>query len=229
MHSVRMVTRNIQGSPVKVTGIVPSGVEFESHLEEDFLVLLRFDHRVEHFERWEDEIVWYDDKGKRRTYTPDFFVRYKAMGAGPSLRPEVIEVKPDFDEDDPRAVARLPRNEDPRENELKWNAATKECKRKGFRFLVKRESDIRSPYLTNAKFLMAYLERGRDDARSDRILAGLKPGVRVTMGDLLAGLGKSADDRLAYRPPLYRLMATRRLDVDLTEVLTDFTMIGLPA
>ncbi|WPH20800.1 TnsA endonuclease N-terminal domain-containing protein [Variovorax paradoxus] len=229
MHSVRMVTRKIQGSPVKVTGVTPSDVEYESHLEEDFLVLLRFDRRVEHFERWEDAIVWYDDKGKRRTYTPDFFVRYKAIDAGPSLKPEVIEVKPDFDEDDPRAVARLPRKEDPRENELKWNAATRECKRKGFHFLVKRESDIRTPYLTNAKFLMAYLERGRDGVRSEEILATLKPGARVSMSDLLGDLGKSSEERLAYRPFLYRLIATRQLDVDLTEPLRDSSVIGLPS
>lgn len=230
MHSDGMVTRKIQGSPVKVTGIEPSGVEFESHLEESFLDLVRFDPRVEDFHRWEEEIVWYDDNGKRRTYTPDFIVRYKKVNGKAVLKPEVIEVKPDFNEDDPRPVARLPRKdkENPRENELKWQAADRLCRTRGFRFLVKRESEIRTPYLNNARFFMAYLERGRDDSRSEAILAALEPGVRIPMGDLVARLGKNPDERLAYRPLVYRLIATRRLEVDLTQVLQDSSLIGLP-
>jgi hypothetical protein len=223
-----MVTRRIQGSPVKVTGVTPSDVEFESHLEEDFLTLVRFDHRVEYFERYRDEIVWYDQSGKRRAYTPDFFIQYKRAADGSCLKPEVIEVKPDFEDDDPRSVARLPRKEDPYEND-KWKAATKECGKKGWRFLVKRESEIRTPYLANARFLMAALERGRDDSRLDAVMAALKPGMRVSMGDLIASLGKDADERLTYRPALYRLIATRRVEVDLTELLQDSSLVGLPS
>ncbi len=58
MHSLRMVTRKIQGSPVNVTGVDPYDVEYESYLEECFLDLVRFDHRVDDFCRWEEEIVW---------------------------------------------------------------------------------------------------------------------------------------------------------------------------
>jgi hypothetical protein len=53
-----MVTRKIQGSPVNVTGVDPYDVEYESYLEECFLDLVRFDHRVDDFCRWEEEIVW---------------------------------------------------------------------------------------------------------------------------------------------------------------------------
>ncbi|CAN7167239.1 TnsA endonuclease N-terminal domain-containing protein [Variovorax paradoxus] len=230
MHSVRMVTRKIQGSPVNVTGVDPYDVEYESHLEECFLDLVRFDHRVEDFHRWEEEIVWYDDNKKRRTYTPDFIVRYKKVNGKTAFKTEVIEVKPDFDEDDPRPVARLPRKdkENPRENELKWQAADRLCKSRGLRFLVKRESEICTPYLTNARFLTAYLERIQDDSRSEAILAALEPGVRIPMGDLVARLGKNPDERLDYRPLVYRLIATRRLEVDLTQVLQDSSLIGLP-
>lgn len=222
-----MVTRRIRGSPVKVTGAVPTGVEFESHLEEDFLTLLRFDHRVSHYARWQEEIAWYDDRGKRRTYTPDFFVEYKSLSTEVVVPSEVIEVKPDFAEDDPRSVARLPRREDPRENELKWKAAAKECGRRGFRFLVKRESEIRTPYLTNARFLMAYLERRQGSAQDRAIVAALEPGVRITLCELLARLGASTDERLRYRPSVYRLLATRELDADLTELLRDTSLVGL--
>jgi hypothetical protein len=230
MHSVRMVTRKIQGSPVKVTGVDPYDAEFESHLEEDFLDLVRFDSRVEDFDRWEEEIVWYDDNKKRRTYTPDFIVHYKKINGKTVLKSEVIEVKPDFNEDDPRPVARLPRKdkENPRENELKWKAADRLCRSRGLRFLVKRESEIRTPYLNNVRFFMAYLERVRDDSRSEVILAAFEPGVRIPMGDLVARLGKNPDERLAYRPLVYRLIATRRLEVDLTELLQDSSLIGLP-
>ncbi|MNY53892.1 hypothetical protein D3C86_1896920 [compost metagenome] len=93
---------------------------------------------------------------------------------------------------------------------------------------MKRESEICTPYLNNARFLTAYLERGRDDGRSEAILAAIEPGVRIPMGDLVARLGKNPDERLAYRPLVYRLIATRRLDVDLTQVLQDSSLIGMP-
>lgn len=221
-----MVTRKIQGSAVKVTGVCPSGVEFESHLEEDFLTLVRFDRRVAHFCRCEEQFVWYDDDQKRRVYTPDFHIHYKAST---SLQPEVIEVKPDFHEDDPRPVARLPRQEDARENELKWGAASRECGRRGWRFVVRRESEIRNSYLTNARFLLAYLERGNRDDRSAAILQAMVPGVRMTVGELIQRLGRDDADRLAFRPSLYRLLATRRLEVDLNETLCDSSVLGLPS
>lgn len=220
-----MVTRKIQGSAVKVTGVCPSGVEFESHLEEDFLTLVRFDHRVDNFSRCEEQFVWYDDDQERRIYTPDFHIHYKV---GTSLQPEVIEVKPDFHEDDPRPVARLPRQEDARENELKWGAASRECGRRGWRFVVRRESEIRNSYLTNARFLLAYLERGTRDDRSAAILQAMVPGVRMTVGELIQRLGRDDVDRLAFRPSLYRLLATRRLEVDLNETLRDSSVLGLP-
>lgn len=225
-----MVTRKIQGSPVKVTGAVPSDVEFESHLEEDFLVLMRFDHRVQHYERWQEPIRWFDEKGQRRIYTPDFFVQYKIPETGPAFRPQVVEIKPDFEDDDPRPVARLPRRDDPAEDEQKWAAAARHCKKRGFDFIVKRESAIRTPYLTNARFLLRDLERTLDDAvKEAKILDALKWGVRLPMGELIAKMDAKAERALSYRPILYRMIATRRLEVDLTERLSDAHMVGLPS
>src|SRR5947208_8398615 len=57
---------NLQGSP------------FESSLERDFLLLLDFDPDVEFYEEQPVKITYHDDRGRRRTYTPDVFVRYRA-------------------------------------------------------------------------------------------------------------------------------------------------------
>lgn len=43
-------TRKITRSPVKVTGTAPDGQQLESTLEEDFLVLLRFNRLIDRVE-----------------------------------------------------------------------------------------------------------------------------------------------------------------------------------
>jgi hypothetical protein len=83
----------------------------------------------------------------RQQEAPNVHTRFKKVNGKAVLKTEVIEVKPDFDQDDPRPIARLPRKDkdNPRENELKWQAAERLCKRRGLRFLVKRESEICTP------------------------------------------------------------------------------------
>lgn len=72
-----MPTRRIKGSPVKVTGSVPDSQQFESALEEDFFVLLRFNLLVKSFEAQPVTVEWQDDQKKIRSYTPDVLVRYR--------------------------------------------------------------------------------------------------------------------------------------------------------
>src|SRR5919197_6548596 len=76
-----------------LTGLVPnthtqSMTAFESSLERDFLLLLDFDPDVEFYEEQPVCIVYQDDHGRCRTYTPDVFVRYQT-----AAKPLLCEVK----------------------------------------------------------------------------------------------------------------------------------------
>src|SRR2546426_9456395 len=74
---VRIIPKNYRS----LTGLVSntrtqSMTAFESSLERDFLLLLDFDPDVEFYEE-QPLTITYDDRGRRRTYTPDVFVRYR--------------------------------------------------------------------------------------------------------------------------------------------------------
>src|SRR6266581_6966395 len=75
---VRIIPKNYRS----LTGLVSntrtqSMTAFESSLERDFLLLLDFDPDVEFYEEQPVRIVYQDDHGRCRTYTPDVFVRYR--------------------------------------------------------------------------------------------------------------------------------------------------------
>src|SRR2546421_5301425 len=75
---VRIIPKNYRS----LTGLVPntrtqSMTAFESSLERDFLLLLDFDPDVEFYEEQPVKITYHDESGRRRTYTPDVFVRYR--------------------------------------------------------------------------------------------------------------------------------------------------------
>src|SRR3989442_12552544 len=67
---------------------------FESSLERDLLLLLDFDPDVESFEEQPVKITYYDDYGRRHTYTPDVLVRYRGdITSASVLTPVLCEVK----------------------------------------------------------------------------------------------------------------------------------------
>lgn len=211
------LTRKIKSSPVKVTGYAPDDQQFESALEEDFFVLLRFNLQVERWVRPIDSVVWYDKGGKSRKYTPDVLVFFKPDEGGEVPPPRLCEVKPSFDDEDRerKPVSRLPRRESAEENELKWAAARREAKRKGWDFLVYTEKEIRTDRLRNAKFLLRYLERGVVDRGSDRVLCLLREQGPMTLKVLLDQLGADAHARAQLAPTVYRLISEGQVKCDL--------------
>lgn len=156
-----MPTRRITRSAVKVTGTVPDGQQFESVLEEDFFILLRFNPTVESFEQQPIALEWQDPTGSIRDYTPDVLVRYRSdVPETANLMPMLCEVKPDIsDETRPSHRRKMTRSDSEKENALKWAAAERYAAQHGWGFKVYRESEIRTPYLENARFLLRHRER----------------------------------------------------------------------
>ena len=222
-----MPTRKIRASPVKVTGSTPDGKQFESFLEEDFFVLLRFNRNVESWEANPITLPWLDASGKQRSYTPDVLVHYRPDGTDRNPISILCEIKPDFDGETDLPRNKLPRRDDPIEDEIKWAAATKYAARRGWRFRVYRESEIRTPHLKNAKFLLRYLERNNAYRGEAALLALLKTHKRMTLAEWVSPFAASAGQRAEHLPTCYRLIAEGQVRVDLSTVISFESIVEL--
>jgi len=217
-----MPTRRITRSPVKVTGTAPDGQAFESTLEEDFFVLLRFNQLVASFESQTETVEWLDDAQKIRKYTPDVLVHYRKDIVESADLPTVLcEVKPDLNAASESPRRRMPpRKENEAENQLKWAAATRYSVKRGWEFKVVRESEIRTPYFTNARFLLRYLERGVESRYDADLLKVLAERGTLALAAWAGTQASSLEERARVLPACYRLIALQRVDVDLSTVLT---------
>lgn len=217
-----MPTRKIRSCPVKVTGTAPDGQQFESTIEEDFFVLLRFNHLVASFEAQPVKVEWQDAKGKIRTYTPDVLVHYRQdIESSTSMPPMLCEIKPDHPEDISRPVThKRPRKEDDAENELRWAAAKRYAALQGWEFSVFREKDIRTPYLKNVRFLLRFLEKTKDSHLQPELLEKLDKLGPLTLEKWAGTLALIPEERAKVLPACYRLIALQQVEVDLEQLLT---------
>jgi hypothetical protein len=222
-----MPTRKITRSPVKVTGTAPDGQEFESTLEEDFLVLLRFNRLIERVETQTIRVEWADASGKIRLYTPDVLVHYrKDLEESKDLPSKLCEVKPDFGDQKEKNYRRHPpRTEDEEENKLKWAAATRFAALRGWEFEVVRESAIRTPYLKNAKFLLRYLERDFQTHHETEMLECLEREGPMSIEALTRKFSVDFQSRATILPICYRLIAKQQIGTDLMQPLSLNTVL----
>lgn len=224
-----MVSRKFRASPVKVTGITPDHVPFESSLEEDLFFLLRFNAReIESYGRPDRAIPWCDKNGRARTYTPDVVIRYRPSSASSSPRVVLAEVKPDFDNKD-SVKSRLPFKETDEERALKWAAATNFALLNGWEFKVFRESDIRTPRLRNVKFLMSRLERPAPEAACEQVLRALRRFGPTPMNRLMVEIEPDLMRRAALYPALYTCMTDGRVHANLDTLLKNDTVVSAAA
>lgn len=226
-----MPTRRITASPVKVTGTVPDGQKFESTLEEDFFVLLRFNRLVASFEQQPVTLDWLDASGKMRSYTPDALVCYRIdIPEAVGLIPMLCEVKPDIAEvkKSPRRRG-PPRTEDEVENALKWAAAERYATRRGWGFKVYRESEIRTPLLDNARFLLRYHERLAPSNADSTLLDILRTRGPMVLGDWIGSIASGIEERALLLPACYRLIGAGEVEADLSAPLSLQTGVRTPS
>jgi len=224
-----MITRKFTASPVKVTGLTPDHVPFESSLEQDCFFLLRFRADVESFDRPTEAVPWLDETGQRHTYTPDVLITFKAPeNGGPVPSKLLSEIKPDFDDED-SPKARLPNSETDEERRMKWAAATNFAKLRGWEFSVFREAAIRTPFLRNVKFLIRNLERPDRDRGSDRLVKALQERGPTPMNTLMLDLEPDRYQRALLYPTLYACIASGRIATDLKVLLKNDALLSVPA
>lgn len=203
-----MPVRKILPNARSVTGNVPDFGAYESTLERDMMEILRFDPQVEHFQPQPLTILFHDKNGKKRQYTPDGLVHFK-NGSKLGLLPILYEVK--FREDFRKNW---------RELMPKFRAAKEYCRNYGYRFEVFTETDIRTPYLHNARFLWEYVSRKPSPAIAAHVLNILADLEEANPNFLLCALCSDKMNRAQYIPVIWHLVAIGAISCDLDQPLT---------
>ena len=196
---------------------VSTAQAFESSLEQDFLLMLEFDRGVDRFASQPITIRWRDQSRQRR-YTPDVLVEYTPamLNLHPHLKPTLFEVKPE---------AILRRDWDILKP--KFRAAIRWCREYDCRFRLVTEKYIRTPYLSNIKFLMQF---GNDRFRfAERQVQGNSQGSlrsvlfelgRTTPQELLEAVTPDKTRHAELLPYIWHLVRCSAIGVDMKQPLT---------
>lgn len=132
-------------------------IQFESSLEKDFILLCEFDNDIIEYVDQPVKIKYIDSKGKSRSYTPDFFLKF----SNKNKLSEIIEIK---------YSSELKKNSS--NYEEKFNHARLFCENNSLTFNVLTEENIRigrELYLKNINFLLSYKEFPRNRELKDLV------------------------------------------------------------
>lgn len=211
-HPQKPVRKIVPGTR-GVTGVVPLLGKYESSLERDFMEILRFDPDIEEFIPQPLTIEYVDQMGRKRTYTPDGLIKFKATHIQ-SQAPILFEVK--YRQDFRREWRTLI---------PKFRAAKSYCTIQGWRFEVFSEREIRTPFLDNVKFLWQFQQRVPEPAMKAHVLGLLNDLDEADPELLLCALCNDATNRARFIPIIWHLIAVGEIDCDLTRPLTMRSLI----
>jgi hypothetical protein len=212
---VRSIPKNYlvtTGRIARGAGSNPAG--WEGPLEQDYLILLHDDPCVESFDVQPVRVP----VPRARPYTPDVLVRFRADKRGTKRQPELTEVKHSshYKKYEQKFAAR-------------FAAATAFAEERGWLFVKKDESHIRTPRLQVAYFLRGYRRVTPTDDQRERLIEGLhKHGGRSTSEQLLATVSNSEIDLQELAPCLWSLVRARVIDMDRDTPLAADVPIWLP-
>jgi hypothetical protein len=185
-------------------------VGFESSLERDLLLLCEFDLNVARYEEQPVCIEYVDENGTSRTYTPDLLITYRSdIVPAKWMRPILGEVKyrADLKGDWPNL-------------RRKFKAGRVFAQERGWEFRVLTETDLRTPLLDNARFLLPFRRQPRNAAHEELLLDWLHEFQQSDPETLLAACCRDPESRAGLIPTLWRLIADRRVWCDLSKPLT---------
>jgi len=215
-------TRKIKPTRRSVSGVYPfrgeTAVPFESTLERDFLIRSEFFVDVLDVIAQPVQIPFMGHSGQRYTYTPDFLMYYK-LGNRDYFeypKPLLVEVKPAGDW-----------RKHWREWLPKWKAARRYACSQGWVFHIFDESRIRDKVLENVRFLDRYKRMSFPVKDSQAVIDSVEEMGATPIHYLLARhfMGMYRGEGVAH---IWALIATRRLDCDITQPLTEFTQVWIP-
>lgn len=215
--------RSIRGKSSQQDG---SSLHFESKLEYELHVLLKFDLNVDYIVEQPLRIEFLDFIGAERSYTPDLLVHFrKGIEPASYFKPALIEVKyiNEVRTDTDRIV-------------MEMNVAEQVCKQNGWEYLLLTDDQIHCQRLKNAKFLINYdrlsyppgINADRyyhHDKFTDDILNTLKNIDQSTPKLLLNTITTNLDDFSKYLPYLWYLVRWRKIGIDYDEPINMSTKI----
>jgi len=154
--------KGVRRIPVNVRSLTGqfNGQEFESSLERDLLLLVHYDYGVDWYQSQPLTIIYKDaQNGKKHKYTPDLLVMYRTDGRYKGRKPLLCEVK--YREDFADQWKQL---------KPKIRAARVYARERNWEFKILTETEIRTPYLDNVKFLMNYRYSRFEEHHYDRLV-----------------------------------------------------------
>ncbi len=200
--------RDIGISSRGVTGSVPWLGKYESTLERDLMEILRFDTKVELFTPQPLTIEYLDSENNVRRYTPDGLIKFHSSPDFHAM-PILFEVKyrADFRHD---WKVLMP----------KFRAAKAYCRDQMWRFEVFTEREIRTPYLSNVKFLWPYRDRLPSPQMKQLVLQTLWDLDESDPELLLCALCHDRTNRANMIPVIWHLIAVGAVGCNLDTPLT---------
>lgn len=206
-----MPIRNIPKNYRNVTGIISDidtdfGYAFESTLERDFLLLLKFDVSVLSIDEQPIKINWCDTQGKSHSYTPDVRVDYVD-----DRKSIIFEVK-----------YRSELQQKWKEFRPKFKAAVSYCRRNNMQFRLITEDEIRTPYLKNVQFLIHHKQIIFNEQLTeyrDQILKHINSHNCSTPAQILDYISSDKWVQASAMPVLWYLIANHKIQADLNETL----------
>ena len=213
-----MPVRKIPKNHLFVTGRYASAKngemrDFESLNEKDYLILLDFDPPVASFEV---QPVKIPVSGVPRGYVPDVLVHFhpdESEQARPSL---LVDVK---------HTADLTKNT--AKYAPKFEAARLFAKEHGWEFQIIDETTIRTPYLSNLKFLRAFKGQLPEPSQIEVITKALSKGS-LTFNKLLDYIAPSDQEKLSWIPIIWHMVITQLILADLQTPISGDMLLELP-
>jgi len=185
-------------------------IQFESSLERDYVYLLEFNPEVYCYLEQPLKINYVNSQNKRKTYTPDFLVRYR----DPLIKDELIEIK--YNSDLVANYFLL---------KPKFQAAEEFCEKNCLTFSILTEKDIREKkpdYLKNIIFLFRYrviLQDSKNENLNEEdvflIIKTLRKLKVCSIQDLLNKLSKEAKRKAELLFYIWFLIAKKYIECDL--------------
>lgn len=206
-----MPIRKIPKNYRNLTGVVASSksvgsAQFESTLERDFLSLLEFAPDVLRFEVQPLKLEWRDRLGALRSYTPDVLVEFIPEV---DRMPWLCEVK--YRADLKKHWPDL---------HPKFRQGVRHANRTGWRFRLITEVEVRTPFLTNVRFLAPFRHRAIPQTMAQRVMDKLQEERQTSISNFMQLLASDGQRQAEWLPVLWHLMAHHRIAADLDMALT---------
>jgi hypothetical protein len=221
MDHLSMPIRTIPKNYRNVTGRLASSKSedtyFESTLERDLFTILDFDPNVAMYDSQPLLVNWVDSNGKQRSYHPDVLITYHPEHVPYGMKETVLcEVK--YRDDIKENWA---------EYKPKFKASIKYAKKRGWRFKLLTENEIRTNFMENARFLLPYMRNPLCDSHEELLLNQLKSLRQTSVEGLIASLFNDKWSQAELIPSLWYLIGTKRIVTDLNLPLVMSSQIWL--